>query len=116
MVDSDWFARFEQMFGAEVALLLELIRTSGLSGTRQRDGWGSLDHKRRATLGMADRIAHHRAARRLQAFGAIDVRSRPGCKLEYRLNPDWAKPKAKIIDLVTAKRAQAKAQARKVKA
>lgn len=66
----------------------------------------SLNQETLREAGLTDRFVRHRAVKRLLARGWLEVRgtNTPGRKLEYRLNPNWALPKAKVVDLGTASR------------
>jgi hypothetical protein len=109
-VDIDEIACFGCFYDPVVALHLEAMRTAGLRSTLRQDGWGQVERKRLTVMGIANRDAHYRAARRLQALGVIEIRSRPGCKLEYRLNPNWAKPKAEVVDLAAMRKLRKRAR------
>jgi hypothetical protein len=104
-VGIDEIACFGRFYDPAVALHLELLRTAGLRLTLRQDGWGQIERKRLTAIGIANKDVHYRAARRLQALGVVEVRSCPGCKLEYRLNPHWAKPKAEVVDLASRRKA-----------
>ena len=86
------------------ALLLELIRQSGLETVRKRDGWVLLSDDNLEAIGLTDKDACYRAARRLVADGLIETKAVPGHKLQYRLNPNWSKPKAEVIDLAARRK------------
>jgi hypothetical protein len=82
------------------ALQLEIMRLSGLRRVQRQYGWMVLDRETITRAGLADRQVRYRAAKRLVKLGWLETRgSREGHKLEYRLNPGWAKPKAEMIDL-----------------
>jgi hypothetical protein len=89
-----------------IALLLDLKRQAGLRSTKKRDGWTPFDQERFAAIGLADRRTRHWFVKRLLARAWIEVRSRHGRRLEYRLNPNWAKAKAEVVDLAAVRKAQ----------
>jgi hypothetical protein len=112
MVGVDEISAFGRHFGAPLALVLELLRTSRLRSTKQRDGWTAIDQERLEPIDLTDRRFRHRVVQYLADCGMIEVRSRPGCKLEYRLKPDWAKPRAEVVDLATVRKRRWRVRAR----
>jgi hypothetical protein len=94
------------MSGPAVVLLLELIRQSGLETVRKRDGWVSFSNGSLEIVGLADKYVRHRAARRLVAAGYIETSVIGRHKSQYRLNPNWAKPKAEVVDLDVRRKAR----------
>jgi hypothetical protein len=77
-------------------LHLEMLRLSGLRWVKRRDGWVSLNQETLTAVDLADKHVRFRAVRQLRTWGWLEVRGTgvQGRRLEYRLNPDWAKPKA----------------------
>ena len=106
LVEVEAISAFGHLFDPAAALLLELLRVSGLRSTKRRDGWILLDQERLAALRLDDKGVRHRAMQRLRARGVIEVRSRYGRKLEYRLDPNWVKPKAAVVDLESVRKAR----------
>ena len=100
------FAALSRMSGPAVVLLLELIRQSGLETVRKRDGWVSFSNGSLEIVGLADKYVRHRAARRLVAAGYIETSVIGRHKSQYRLNPNWAKPKAEVVDLDVRRKAR----------
>jgi hypothetical protein len=92
--------------GPAVVLLLELIRQSGLETIKKRDGWVLFSDNNLEIVGLTDKYVRHRAACRLASIGWIEIKAISQHKLQYRLNPDWAKPKAEVINLAAAKQAR----------
>jgi hypothetical protein len=99
-------AALGQISGSMVALLLELIRQSGLKTVMKRDSWVLFSDSNLEIIGLVDRHARHHATRRLVTLGWIETKAIPGHKLQYRLNPDWAKPKAEVVDLASRRKAK----------
>jgi hypothetical protein len=106
LVDGDEIACWGRLHNPSVALHLELVRRHRLAVVRRQDGWGTITGKRLEAIGLADKDVHYRAVKRLISRGVIEVRSHYGRKLEYRLNPNWAKQKAEVVDPVTVRKAQ----------
>jgi hypothetical protein len=105
-VDKEEIAALGRAFGAPLALHLELIRLSGTLWVQRREGWLPFDRETRVALGLAARSTCSRAVNRLVDLGFIEVRGMPGSRLDYRLNPRWAQPKVKVINLAAAKEAR----------
>jgi hypothetical protein len=80
-------------FSPALILHLEMIRVSKLHAVRKREGWVSLDLLNLKPLGLADKYVRYRAADLLVRLDYLHTRGRPGCRLEYRLNPGWAMPR-----------------------
>jgi hypothetical protein len=80
-----------------IILHLEMVRLSGMRWVQRREGWISLNQETLEAAGLTDRKTRHRAVKKLRAWGWLGVRGAPGSKLEYRLNPSWAKPKAEGV-------------------
>jgi hypothetical protein len=99
-------AVFGRLYDPSAALLLAVVQWSGTRWVRQREGWLVFDRATRLALGLADRLSHCRAAKKLVSAGMIEIRNTPGSRLEYRLNPDWAKPTAEVVDLAAAQNAR----------
>jgi hypothetical protein len=91
-----------------VALLLEIKRLSGLRRFKRRDGWMPLTQELLERTNCANRFRRYRALKRLMATGVMEIRrlNTFGNKAEFRINPDWAKPKAEVVDLATARKAR----------
>ena len=100
------FAALGRMFDPAVVLLLELIRQSGLETVRKRDGWVLFSDDNLEIVDLADKQVRYRAARRLVAAGYIETRVVGRHKSQYRLNPNWAKPKAEVVDLTARRKAR----------
>jgi hypothetical protein len=68
----------------------------------------SLNRETLEAIDLVDKDARYRAVKRLRAWGWLQVRgsSTSGRKLEYRLNFDWAKPRAAVIDLAAVRKTQ----------
>jgi hypothetical protein len=96
------------MFDPTVALLMEIQRLSGLRRIKARDGWISLTQELLERTGLIIRGRRHRALKRLMDTGSLELRrlNTYGNKVEYRLNPNWAKPKAEVVDLAAVRKAQ----------
>jgi hypothetical protein len=109
MVENDEIAAWGEI-QPPVALYLELKRQAGLRSTKARDGWPVLDQKRFEAIGLGDKHIRYRVGRWLLARNMIEVRSRPGCRLEYRLNPNWAKPKAEVVNLAAVRKVRKRAR------
>jgi hypothetical protein len=105
-VDQEEIAALGRVCGAFLALHLELIRLSGTRWVQRREGWVSFDRDMRVALGVVARSTYSEAVKRLVDLGFIKARGTPGSRLECRLNPHWAKPKAKVINLAAAKQAR----------
>jgi hypothetical protein len=104
MVEFEEIAAFGRMFGTAGALVLELRRLAGLRSTRNREGWGSIDQGRFEAIGLSDKFWRSHVVAKLRDLGVIETRGSPGSKLEYRLNPNCAKPRAEVVDLATRRR------------
>jgi hypothetical protein len=104
MVGIDAIPAFGRIFSPAVALLLELLRVAGLRSTKKRDGWTPFDLERFEAIGLTDKRVRYRAVRRLLAHDVIEVRQLYGLRFEYRLNPNWAKPKAEVVDLAAQRK------------
>jgi hypothetical protein len=70
---------------------------------QRRDGWIVFDRDMRIILGLVARSTCSEAVKRLTDLNFLETRGTPGSRLECRLNPNWAKPKAEIVDLATRK-------------
>jgi hypothetical protein len=72
------------------------------------DGRISLSGKELEALGLSNRATLSKAVKKLVGCGFIEVfgTDSPGKKLEYRLCPNWAKPKAKVVDLAAVRKVQ----------
>jgi hypothetical protein len=94
-----------------LVLFLEIVRLSGLRRIKKRDGRISLGGKELEALGLSNRATLSKAVKKLVSCGFIEVfgTDSPGKKLEYRLNPNWAKPKAVVVDLMAARKARKRA-------
>lgn len=91
-----------QHYDPSLILLLEMVRLAGLRWVKRRDGWLVLNREVLEAIGLTDRWIRRRAVQRLLTFGWLEVRrTAMGCQLEYRLNPDWAKSSAEVIDLAS---------------
>jgi hypothetical protein len=99
--DLEEIAAYGAVFGACLSLHLEVRRIAGQARVKAKGGWVSLDRISLERVGLANRFARYRAVQRLQALGWLEVRGDAGSKLEYRVPPNWAKPKAEVIDLAT---------------
>ena len=106
LVNGEEIACWGRSHGPAVALHLELVRMHRLLSVRRQDGWSTIIGKRLEAIGLVGKDVHYRAVKRLLARGVIEVRSLYGRKLEYRLNPDWAKPKAEMVNLAAVRKAQ----------
>jgi hypothetical protein len=101
------FVALIQLPGSATVLLLELIRQSGLQTVSKRGGWVLFSDDNLQAIGLIDRKLRHRASHRLASEGFIEIRTNIGRhKAQYRLNPNWAKPKAEIVDLATRRKAR----------
>ena len=101
------FVALIQLPGSATVLLLELIRQSGLQTVSKRGGWVLFSDDNLEAIGLIDRKLRHRASHRLASEGFIEIRTNIGRhKAQYRLNPNWAKPKAEIVDLATRRKAR----------
>jgi hypothetical protein len=96
---------FGRVANPATVLLLGVIRLSGTRWVIRRKGWITFDRDACQQLGLVDGDIFYRAARRLKALDILESRGKPGARLEYRLNPNWAKPKAEVIDLAAARKA-----------
>lgn len=99
-VEFEGAAVFGRLFDPAAALLLAIIQWSGTRWAGNRKGWIFFDQAARSVLGLTEKSVHCRAAKKLAVAGMIETRYAPGSLLEYRLNPNWAKPKAEVISLV----------------
>ena len=107
-VDPQMIAAIGRLFSPAVALILDLQRLSGLSRIRRRDGWMQLTQEILSRVGVSDKNRRYRTLQGLTAEGVLEVRrlNTYGNKLEYRLNPHWAKPKAEVVDPAAARSAR----------
>jgi hypothetical protein len=97
-----------------VILHLEMLRLSGLRWVKRRDGWVSLNQETLEAIELVDKDIRYRAVKRLRAWGWLEVRGAitSGRKLEYRLNSNWTKPEAEVVDFAAVKRAKTKRRLR----
>jgi hypothetical protein len=108
-IEQEMIGAFRRLHDPVVALHLELIRLSGTRWAKARDGWLPFNREILENIGLDNRFVRHRAVKRLLALRCIEVRSIgdvAGRRLEYRLDPNWAKPKAKVVDLESVRRAR----------
>jgi hypothetical protein len=58
------------------------------------------------------RHRRYRILRQVKADGVLEIRrlNTYGNKVEYRLNPNWAKPKAEVVDLAAVRKARKRAR------
>ena len=105
-LEPEGIVKLGSICGTFLALHLDMIRLSGMRWVRRREGWVIFDRAMRVSLGLPSRQAYSKAVKRLRDLGWIETRSEPGSRLECRLNPNWAKPKAKVINLAAAKQAR----------
>jgi hypothetical protein len=106
MVYRDYFSAISKVDGPAAVLLLDLIRQEGLPSVRRNEGWLKLKEPELAELGLNDKDIRYRATQRLVALRYIETQQEPGGRLQYRLVPNWWKPKAKVVDLVTRRKAR----------
>ena len=97
-IDQEGIAALGRAYDASLALHLEMVRLSGMQWVQRREGWLSLDRDIRAALRLTARSTCSAAVKRLVDRNFIEVRGTPGSRLEYRLNPHWAKSKAKEVN------------------
>jgi hypothetical protein len=109
-VDIEAIAAIGRLLSPESALILELQRLSGQRRYKGCDGWVSLTQELLERVGLLNKDRRYKAMRRVQAAGIMEVRrlNTYGNKLEYRLNPDWVKPKAEVVDLTAVRKARRK--------
>jgi hypothetical protein len=106
-------AAFGRFHDPAVALHLELIRLSGTRWAKQRDGWIPFNREILENIGLNDKFVRHRAVQRLVDIGCMEARlvaDVAGRRLEYRLRPNWANPKAKVVDLAAVRKARKRAR------
>ena len=96
-VDQEEIVKLGQTYGTSLALHLEMIRLSGMHWVKRRDGWIVFDQDMRITLGLSKRQTCSDAVKRLSGLDFLEARGTPGSRLECRLNPNWAKPKAEVV-------------------
>jgi hypothetical protein len=103
-VQAPEIAAFSRLYDPSTGLHLALLQWQGTAWAHKRDGWIFFDRATRISFGLSDKLVHHRAARRLEKAGVLEVRVTLGERLEYRLLPHWASRKAKVINLAAARR------------
>ena len=111
-MDIDAIAAIGRMYSPETALIAEMQRLSGLRRYKQRDGWMPLTQEILERVGLLDEDRRYRVLRQVRADGVLEVRrlNTYGNKVEYRLNPAWAKPKAGVVDLAAVRKARKRAR------
>jgi hypothetical protein len=114
-VDLEMIEAIGRLLDPAASLLLELLRLSGLRRIQHRDGWIPVTQALAERVGIADRDRRCRIVKRLRAAGILEVRQLNTCgnKVEYRLNPNWAKREAEVIDLAAVRKAQTAKRVRK---
>lgn len=100
----DWFPAVGRTASPSTVLLLEMLRRARLKSVRRNDGWLTLNEKVLTKLGLANKDVRYRAVQRLVALDYLEVRHKGQTRLEYRLVPEWFKPKAEVIDLTTMRK------------
>lgn len=101
--DLEEIAAYARFPGAHVAFHMEVRRVAGQTRIKARGGWLSLDRISWERVHLTDRSARCRAVNRTRSLGWLEIRGKAGSKLEYRVPPDWARPRAKVIDLALSR-------------
>jgi hypothetical protein len=75
---------------------------------QRREGWIRFTQDLVERTGIADKKRRYRVLCRLRAMGVFEVRrlNASGNKVEYRLDPNWAKPRAEVIELAAVRTAR----------
>jgi hypothetical protein len=99
-VDIEAIAAIARLFDPTLALVLEIQRLAGLRRVQRHDGWLALTQELLERVALTDGDRRYRAVRRLVRLGVLEIRrlNTYGNKVEYRVNPNWTKPKAEVID------------------
>jgi hypothetical protein len=104
IVDAADFPAWGEFHGAATALHLELIRLSGLSWVRRREGWVRLPVATLDALGLKDRRIRGKAVQRGVRGGWLEARrvAGSGSQYEYRLR----RPSAELVDLASVRKSR----------
>jgi hypothetical protein len=111
-MDLEAIVAIGRLFDSASALVMEMQRLSGQRRYKKRDGWMVLTHEILERVGLLNKQRRYRVLQRTRAADVVESRrlNAYGNKVEYRLNPNWAKPKAEVVDLAAMRKARKRAR------